>query len=85
MPLSKRFTSEADNYQNYRPSSFGGNRKDGICTWLAENAEADALVNVNDNCALFRPVSATAKNSYKGNYMWHNGWVTGNFCGGWNK
>lgn len=73
MQLSKCFTSEADNYQYTGPSSFGGNRKDGICTWLAENAKADALINVNDNCALFRPVSAKAKSSCKGNYMWHNG------------
>lgn len=49
MQLSKCFTMETDDYQKCEPSSLGGNRKDGICTWLAENAEADTLVNMNDN------------------------------------
>ncbi|GKB67751.1 hypothetical protein Tco_0929163 [Tanacetum coccineum] len=65
MQLSKCFTVETDDYQKCEPSSFGGNRKDGICTWLAENAEADALVNVHDNAdfAQFHSLSARAKRS----------------------
>ena len=44
---------------------FEGNRKDGICTCLAENAEADTLAHVNDNAdfAQFHPVSVRAKSS----------------------
>nr|XP_043636655.1 uncharacterized protein LOC122607696 [Erigeron canadensis] len=58
--------TEGCNYQKTRPSSFGGSTKDGVCTWLAVNA--DALINVNDNadCTLFRSVSAKAKRSDKG-------------------
>ncbi|GKA69694.1 hypothetical protein Tco_0775758, partial [Tanacetum coccineum] len=52
MQLSKCFPVGTDDYQKCEPSSFGGNRKDGICTWLAENAEADALVNVNHNAEI---------------------------------
>ncbi|PWA82812.1 hypothetical protein CTI12_AA174990 [Artemisia annua] len=46
-------------------SSLGGNKKDGICTWLAEYAEADTLVYVNDNAdfSQLHPVSARTKRS----------------------
>ncbi|KAI3679025.1 hypothetical protein L6452_38332 [Arctium lappa] len=68
MQSSKCFTSEADNYQKIGPSSFGVNRKDGVCTWLAANAEADALGDVNNNAdsTTFRHASARAKRSCKG-------------------
>ena len=70
MQLSKYFTVEIDDYLKCEQSSLGGNKKDGICTWLAENAEADTLVNVNDNAdfAQFHPVSARTKRS--GNYSY---------------
>ncbi|KAK9054956.1 hypothetical protein SSX86_026035 [Deinandra increscens subsp. villosa] len=67
VPLSKCFTSEADNYHKINPFSSGGNRK-GVCTWLAENAEADALTTVNDNsdCASFHSSASNVKRPSKG-------------------
>ncbi|GKC88022.1 hypothetical protein Tco_1148671, partial [Tanacetum coccineum] len=71
MQVSRCFTVETDDYRKCGPSNLGGNRKDGICTWLAENAEADALVNVNDNAdfAQFHTLSARAKRSGNDNYI----------------
>ncbi|KAI7757142.1 hypothetical protein M8C21_029495 [Ambrosia artemisiifolia] len=53
------------NYQNINSFSSGGNRK-GVCTWLAENAETDALITANDNCASFHSLSSKLKRSSKG-------------------
>ena len=71
MQLSKCFTVETDDYQKCEPFILGGNIIDGICTCLAENAEADTLANVNDNAdfAQFHPVSARAKRSGNDNYI----------------
>lgn len=62
--------SEADNHLEMNPFSSRGNRN-GVCTWLAENAEADALVNENDDsdCASFHSLSSKLKRSSKGNYL----------------
>ncbi|XP_076915151.1 uncharacterized protein LOC143574396 [Bidens hawaiensis] len=65
------YTSEkasvADNHLKMNPFSFRGNTN-GVCTWLAENAEADALVNENDDsdCASFHSLSSKLKRSSKG-------------------
>ncbi|CAH1447488.1 unnamed protein product [Lactuca virosa] len=64
LQLSKYFTSEADKYQKMEPpSSFGGNRADGICTWLAANTEA---ADADCGSFQFHPVSARSKRSCKG-------------------
>ncbi|GJY75756.1 hypothetical protein Tco_0480872 [Tanacetum coccineum] len=65
MQLSKCFPVGTDDYQKCEPSSFGGNRKDRICTWLAENAEADALVNVNHNAEIGGKDKAKHKFSFR--------------------
>ncbi|KAL8224843.1 hypothetical protein R6Q57_017400 [Mikania cordata] len=66
MKLSNCFTSEADNYKKMNPFSSGGNPK-GVCTWLEENAEADALIAVNDisERAPFHSSSSKLKRSFK--------------------
>ncbi|KAI3805928.1 hypothetical protein L1987_21816 [Smallanthus sonchifolius] len=67
MQSSKNLTSEADNYQKMNLFSSGGNRN-GVCTWLAANAEEDASITVNDNsnCASFHSLSSKLKRSSKG-------------------
>ena len=55
--------------QMSKPSSFEGNRKDGVCTWLAVNAETD---DDDDDCGSFHPVSSRPKRSCKGKTYQNN-------------
>lgn len=67
---SAKASDEADNHLEMNRFTSGGNRN-GICTWLAENAEADALIIVNDDsdCPSFHSLSSKLKRSSKGNYL----------------